>query len=212
MESNFGRFSGTYPVVPALATLAWDGRRSTFFRGELLDAHEVLNREDIELERLRGSWAGAMGQPQFMPSSFLQFAEDFDADGRRDIWGNPADIFASVGNYLRGHGWVTGYRWGREVHVEPDVADKIQNDVARRNGSCSAKRSMIGALPLEAWQRLGVRLLDGSRLPIADQEAWLVQGASRNFLVYQNYDVILAYNCAHAYAVSVALLSERISG
>ena len=212
IESNFGRFSGNDPIVPALATLAWDGRRGSFFRAELLDALEILNRGDIELERLRGSWAGAMGQPQFMPSSYLEFAEDFDADGRRDIWATPADIFASVGNYLRGHGWVTGYRWGREVRVAPDVVRRIQGEVGQRDGSCSAKRNMTAPLPLDTWQRLGVRLLDGGRLPTADQEAWLVSGTARHFLVYQNYDTLLAYNCAHGYAVSVALLSEQISG
>jgi membrane-bound lytic murein transglycosylase B len=96
---------GTRPVVAALATLAWDPRRSTFFRGELLDALEIVNRGDIELARLRGSWAGAMGQPQFMPSSYLKFAEDWDGDGRRDVWSDEADIFASIANYLKGNGW-----------------------------------------------------------------------------------------------------------
>src|SRR5215468_652947 len=106
VESNYGRFSGIRPTVSALATLAWDPRRSTFFRGELFDALEILNRGDVDLPHLKGSWAGAMGQVQFMPSSYLQYAEDYDGDGRRDIWSTPADIFASVANYLKGHGWA----------------------------------------------------------------------------------------------------------
>ena len=117
LESNFGRFTGVRPTVAALATLAWDPRRSAFFRGELFDALEILNRGDIEPAKMLGSWAGAMGQAQFMPSSYLQYAEDFDGDGRRDIWESPADIFASIANYLKGHGWIAGEPWGREVHV-----------------------------------------------------------------------------------------------
>ena len=107
MESNFGRFSGVRPTVPALATLAWDPRRATFFRGELMNALEILNRGDIDLAHLKGSWAGAMGQTQFMPSSYLKFAEDFDGDGKRDIWSTPADVFASIANYLDGLGHAT---------------------------------------------------------------------------------------------------------
>ena len=122
VESNFGRFTGVRPTVPALATLAWDPRRATFFRAELFNALEILNRGDIALANLKGSWAGAMGQPQFMPSSYLQFAEDFDGDGRRDIWHSSADVFASVANYLKGHGWVPGERWGREVRVSKELS------------------------------------------------------------------------------------------
>src|SRR6476661_6886117 len=117
IESNYGRFSGIRPTVAALATLAWDPRRSTFFRGELFDALEIVNRGDIDLAQLRGSWAGAMGQVQFMPSSYLKYAEDYDGDGRRDIWSAPADVFASIANYMKGHGWSAGESWGREVQV-----------------------------------------------------------------------------------------------
>jgi membrane-bound lytic murein transglycosylase B len=112
IESNYGRFSGVRPAVPALATLAWDPRRATFFRGELFNALEIVNRGDIDLPRLRGSWAGAMGQVQFMPSSYLKFAEDFDGDGHRDIWSTSADVFASIANYLHGHGWTAGWNMG----------------------------------------------------------------------------------------------------
>ena len=141
MESNFGHFSGVRPTVAALATLAYDPRRSTFFRGELFKALEILNRGDIEFASMRGSWAGAMGQPQFMPSSYLQYAEDFDGDGRRDIWSTPADVFASIANYLRGHGWAADGNWGREVRVTPEAARRIARDVAPRSGSCQATRN-----------------------------------------------------------------------
>ena len=210
LESNFGRFTGVRPTVPALATLAWDPRRATLFRGELFSALEILNRGDIALANLKGSWAGAMGQPQFMPSSYLQFAEDFDGDGRRDIWHSSADVFASVANYLKGHGWVAGERWGREVHVSKELSARLAADVPRREGRCRATRDMSAPLPLADWQQKGVRLGDGSSLPVADRMASLVSGASRHFLVYGNYDALLEYNCAHAYALSVALLADAL--
>jgi membrane-bound lytic murein transglycosylase B len=211
IESNFGRFSGVRPTVPSLATLAWDPRRSTFFRGELFNALEILNRGDIDASDMRGSWAGAMGQPQFMPSSYLQYAEDFDGDGRRDIWSSPPDVFASIANYLKGHGWTTGETWGREVKVSAEASTRIAADVARRAGACRATRDMTIVRPLAEWQRLGVRAIDGAALPTGDQPASLVSGATRRFLVYQNYDALLQYNCAHAYALSVVLLGDRIS-
>ena len=211
VESNYGRFSGVRPTVAALATLAWDPRRATFFRGELFNALEILNRGDIELPRMKGSWAGAMGQPQFMPSSYLQFAQDYDGDGRRDIWGSPADVFASVANYLKGNGWIADERWGREVSVPPDAAAAIA-EVAKRPGSCRATREMSASLPIAEWSRLGVRALGSGALPKAEMRASLVSGASRHFLVYGNYDALLSYNCAHAYAISVALLADRIGG
>ena len=211
-ESNFGRFSGVRPTVAALATLAWDPRRSTLFRSELFGALEILNRGDIELAKMRGSWAGAMGQPQFMPSSYLKFAEDFDGDGHRDIWSSPGDVFASIANYLKAHGWQAGARWGREVKIAPDVAARIAAEVGRRNGTCQATRNMSASLPLAAWTKLGVLSVDGRPLPAAAVDAALVSGTSRQFLVYANYDALLEYNCAHAYALGVGLLADAIGG
>jgi membrane-bound lytic murein transglycosylase B len=210
MESSFGRFTGTRPIVAALATLAWDPRRSTFFRGELFDALEILNRGDIELARLRGSWAGAMGQVQFMPSSYLRFAEDFDGDGHRDVWSDEADIFASIANYLKGNGWRADESWGREVAVNREAARRIAGGVARRSGGCRARRDMTVALPRSRWQELGVRLPGGKALPASTPSASLVSGAARHFLVYHNYDAILEYNCANSYAISVALLGNAV--
>jgi membrane-bound lytic murein transglycosylase B len=211
VESEYGRLVGIRPTITALATLAWDPRRSTFFRGELFDALDVLSRGDIELARMKGSWAGAMGQPQFMPSSYKKYAEDFDGDGRKDIWATLPDVFASIGNYLKGKGWDEDDTWGREVTASPAAARRIAAAVARRDGRCQALRDMTVALPLERWQELGVRLPGGHPLPKDDIKASLVSGATRRFLVYRNYDAILEYNCANAYALGVALLAERIA-
>jgi len=211
MESNYGRFSGVRPTVPALATLAWDPRRAAFFRGELFNALEILSRGDIDLPRLKGSWAGAMGQVQFMPSSYLKFAEDFDGDGRRDIWSTPGDVFASIANYLKGHGWAADQGWGREVTVSAEAARRIARDVAPRSGSCQATRNMTVALPLTRWAELGVKRAGGKALPKSDTPASLVSGSSRRFLVDANYDAILDYNCAHSYAIAVSLLGDAIA-
>ena len=211
VESNFGRFSGLRPTVAALATLAWDPRRGSFFRSELFDALEILNRGDVDVADMRGSWAGAMGQPQFLPSSYLKYAEDFDGDGRRDIWNSTSDVFASIANYLKGHGWQPGVRWGREVSVPRDGLTRISAEVPNRSGSCQAIREMTTPLPLSEWRRLGVRTLGGAPLPGGDTTASLVSGATRHFLVSSNYDALLEYNCAHAYALSVALLGDRLS-
>jgi membrane-bound lytic murein transglycosylase B len=211
VESEYGRLTGIRPTIAALATLAWDPRRSTLFRGELFRALEILDRGDIDVAHLRGSWAGAMGQAQFMPSSYLLFAEDFDGDGRKDIWSTLDDVFASIANYLKGRGWSAGETWGREVKVPPEAARRITNEVARRDGNCHAIRDMTIALPLKRWHVLGVRLPNGGALPAADLEASLVSGSMRQFLVYHNYDALLDYNCANAYALGVALLGDRIA-
>jgi membrane-bound lytic murein transglycosylase B len=210
LESNFGRFTGTYPTVQALATLAYDPRRSRLFRNELFEALTILDRGVISLEEMRGSWAGAMGQPQFMPSSYLKHAVDFDADGRADIWGSSADVFGSIGNYLKAAGWQTGVRWGREVRISRTTMDKVDRHVPMRRSGCGALREMTQARPLSEWTVLGVRTAGGSVLPDADITASLVRGRSRSFLVYDNYLAILDYNCSNAYAISVGLLADRI--
>jgi membrane-bound lytic murein transglycosylase B len=209
-ESNFGRFTGVRPTVAALATLAWDPRRSALFRRELFDAFEILNRGDIELARMQGSWAGAMGQTQFMPSSYLRFAEDYDGDGRRDIWSTPADVFASIANYMHGNGWTSGAAWGREVAVSADARRRIANEIERRAGGCQARRDMTAMLPASRWRELGVRTLAGDELPDDTPTAALVTGDSRSFLVYRNYDALLEYNCAHSYAIGVGLLADAL--
>jgi peptidoglycan lytic transglycosylase B len=209
LESNFGRFAGVRPTIPALATLAYDPRRSTMFRNELFSALEILNRGDIELANLKGSWAGALGQPQFMPSTYLQFAQDFDGDGRRDIWRSQPDVFASVAFYLKEHGWTDRGIWGREVRVPRTVKAKV-DDIPLRDEGCRAERMMTVAKPLSEWRRIGLRTVGGQPLPNADIEASLVRAASRAFLVYSNYQALLDYNCAHSYALSIGLLADRL--
>ena len=209
LESNFGRFAGVRPTIPTLATLAYDQRRGAMFRNELLNALEILNRGDIELEQLKGSWAGALGQPQFMPSSYLQYAEDYDGDGRRNIWTSEPDVFASVANYLKQHGWVQGENWGREVKLVGKVRTAAEA-VPLREAGCRAERAMTDPKPLKAWRKMGITTMGGALVPAIDREASLVRAGKRSFLLYTNYDAILAYNCAHTYALSVSLLSDRL--
>lgn len=209
LESNFGRFAGVRPTIPTLATLAYDQRRGAMFRNELFSALEILNRGDIELDNLKGSWAGALGQPQFMPSSYLQYAEDFDGDGRRDIWTSEPDVFASVANYLKQHGWTKGDSWGREVKLS-GKAKSAAGAVGLRETGCRAERAMTAPRPLKAWRKMGVRTMSGALVPASTRDASLVRAGKRSFLLYSNYSTILAYNCAHTYALSVALLSDRL--
>jgi membrane-bound lytic murein transglycosylase B len=210
LESNFGRFSGVRPLIPTLATLAYDNRRGVMFRAQLFDALAILDANHIELARLKGSWAGAMGQPQFMPSSYLKYAVDFDADGRRDIWASQADVFASIGNYLATNGWVGGQTWGRPVTLPRDATALSRVAVQRATG-CRAAREMSEPRPLADWQAHGVRTADGSALPTAEITASLLRTDAGAFLVYRNYETLLSYNCAHAYAMAVARLSDRIA-
>jgi membrane-bound lytic murein transglycosylase B len=209
LESNFGRFSGVRPLMPTLATLAYDNRRSAMFRSQLFDALTILDAGDIDLPQLKGSWAGAMGQPQFMPSSYLKYAVDFDADGRRDIWTSQPDVFASIGNYLAINGWIAGQTWGRKVML-PKETPELTEAAALRTAGCRAVKEMSAPRPLASWQALGVRTADGAALPRAEVSASLLRTDSGTFLVYPNYEVFLSYNCAHAYAMAVARLSDRI--
>ena len=211
LESNFGRFQGVRPTVAALATLAYDGRRPALFRDELLAALRILDSGEVEPGALRGSWAGAMGQSQFMPSSYLKWAVDGDGDGRRDIWTSLPDVFASVASYLKEHGWVKDQRWGREVRLSDTTATRVAAAVPMRlTGSCPAERDMTEARPLSEWRALGVTLRSGARLPAGDLPASLVRVDTRSFLVYRNYGALLRYNCAHRYALSIGVLADRI--
>ena len=209
IESNFGRFSGVRPTISTLATLAYDQRRSAFFRGELFSALEILDRGDIELDRFQGSWAGALGQPQFMPSSYLKYAQDFDGDGRRDIWSSQPDVFASVAYYLQQHGWTRGQAWGREIRIPAKLRAEAAA-IPRREVGCRAERIMSDPRPLTAWRKLGFRAFNGGALPSSALEASLVQAGNRSFLLYPNYTAILDYNCARTYALSVVLLADRV--
>jgi membrane-bound lytic murein transglycosylase B len=210
LESNFGAFTGVRPTVQALATLAYDGRRGELFRNELFDALRIVDRGHIGLDRLKGSWAGAMGQPQFMPSSYLRYAEDFDGDGRRDIWGSQADVFASIANYLKAYGWDGDATWGREVRLPATPAEMLERAGSRGEG-CRAERALSRRRYLKEWSDWGVRTASGGRLPAVERTASLLDAGARQYLVYGNYEAILGYNCAHPYALSVALLGDRIT-
>ncbi len=210
IETRFGRVTGNTPVFQALATLAWEPRRATYFRGELFNALAMVQRGHIDAPSMTGSWAGAMGQTQFMPSSYLTYAVDFDGDGRRDIWKSTGDTLASIANYLKGFGWNGDETWGREVKVSAALRVEIARTIPKRTEGCFAVRNMTERRPLAEWQKLGVRLVGGKPLPRAEIPAGLVDVGERTFLVYPNYDAILAYNCAHYYALTVALLSDRL--
>jgi membrane-bound lytic murein transglycosylase B len=210
LESNFGRFTGVRPTIQALATLAWEGRRGDFFRGELMNALEIVDRGHIGLEQLRGSWAGAMGQPQFMPSSYLKWARDFDGDGKTDIWRSQADVFASIANYLKEHGWSAEWTWGREVRLTTNNLEAVRETVGMREDGCRAERELTNRVPLAKWHALGVRTVSGGALPKVDLEASVLHSGRRTYLVYPNYEALLEYNCAHSYALAVALLADRI--
>lgn len=208
VESNFGHFSGSRPTIATLATLAYDPRRSSMFREELFDALEILDKGDIELDQMQGSWAGALGQTQFMPSSFLRYAQDFDGDGRRDIWNSMPDVFASIANYLAANGWAKGQTWGREVRIPKGLTDRLASLAPLQSTGCLAERQMTAPLPLSRWRKLGVRTVSGGRLPSAKIEASMISGIHRYFLVYPNYQALLQYNCVNAYGVTVGLLAD----
>ena len=201
MESNFGGNIGSYNVVEALATLAWHGRRAAFAREQLLAALRIIDQGDAAPDRLIGSWAGAMGQTQFIPTTFVGHAVDRDGDGRRDLWTSLPDVFASTASYLRDVGWKAGEPWGSEV-VLPAGFDYEQAELTVRK-------------PVAEWRRLGVVQAAGTR-PLPDQAdaAILLPAGYRGaaFLVLNNFRSILRYNNSSSYGLAVAYLSDRIAG
>lgn len=210
IESRYGRVTGRTPIFQALATLAWEPRRADFFRRELFDALSIVANGYMNAGGMKGSWAGAMGQAQFMPSSYLKHAVDFDGDGDRDIWSSTGDALGSIANYLKAYGWRNDQTWGREVRVSEAARERIAENVPMRTMGCYAIRNMTERIPLSRWRELGVKRSDGGPLPTADIAAGLVRTDTRNFLVYGNYDAILGYNCAHYYALTVGLLADRL--
>ena len=200
IESNFGSNTGGFDVIDSLATLAYEGRRAEFFTTELIKALKIIDAGHISAEAMKGSWAGAMGQSQFMPSSFLAYAQDFNGDGKKDIWNTQADVFASAANYLARSGWAGDERWGRQVTVPASVPESAMERTNKKS--------------LAEWARLGVTLPDGSSLPIADLQAGLVAPDGVNgpkYLTYGNYDVIMKWNRSTYFATSVGLLADAIA-
>ena len=201
LETNFGDYLGSFPVISSLATLAYDPRRSDFFRGELLDALSIIDEGNISAANMLGSWAGAMGQTQFMPSTFVLFAVDADGDGRRDIWYSLPDVFASAANFLSESGWQGDKTWGREVKL-PSTFDLEMTGL-------EVEKS------LAAWQILGVRKTNGKDLPRVNVKGSIILPAGHDgpaFLVYNNFHTILRWNRSDLYAIAVGHLADRITG
>jgi membrane-bound lytic murein transglycosylase B len=197
LESNFGALTGNYKVVEALATLAWEGRRAAFFRGELMAALKILNNGDIGPASMTGSYAGAMGQPQFMPTSYLRLAVDFDGDGRRDIWNSKADVLGSIANFLARSGWRPGETWGQPVRV-PAGTVAAGRDVRR---------------PLTEWARQGVAPAAGRWAAAGDTPSAIIapDGAGgETFLVFNNFAAIRRYNPSDFYAIAVGLIGDWV--
>jgi membrane-bound lytic murein transglycosylase B len=199
IESNYGSFTGEFPVIDALATLAYEGRRAAFFRKELLQALRIVDQGDVAPAQMKGSWAGAMGQSQFMPFSYLAHAVDYDGDGRRDIWTNPPDVFASIANYLANAGWNDRHTWGRQVQI----ADHVKADAA----------GLEVIKPLPEWHALGVRSSNGGALPMVALDASLLRMDDDHgpaYLVYNNFRVLMAWNRSTYFALTVGELADLI--
>lgn len=207
IETNYGSNTGGYGVVPALATLAWEGRRGDFFRQELLNALTIIDQGHITADRMKGSWAGAMGQCQFMPSSFLRFAVDHDGDGKRDIWTTHADVFASTANYLAKSGWQKNMRWGRQVRLPAGYKGPV---------------GLETQLELSQWAALGIRRADGGSLPQEPglkaslilpgvREGQTINAETSAFIIYENFRVLMRWNRSQYFATSVGLLADSIT-
>lgn len=205
VESNFGQISGSYPLLQALGTLSCEGRRQSFFRGEFFTTMRILQRGDLTEQQMKGSWAGAFGHTQFMPSTYEELAVDFDGDGRRDLVSSTSDALASTANFLKKRGWQTGMPWGFEVRIPDDMSIAGES---RRN-----KKS------LSSWMSRGVVRADGGALIqgnlSSSSAAGLMAPAGANgpvFLVFKNFDAIYSYNAAESYALAIAHLSDRLQG
>lgn len=199
IETHYGKLTGGFEVIDALATLSYDGRRGEYFQKELIQALRILQGGHTTRHKMKGSWAGAMGQNQFMPSSFMRFAQDHNNDGKRDIWGTLPDVFASSANYLNQAGWVEGQRWGREVKLSPSF-DEGQIGLQTTH-------------PVDVWATRGVTLPDGRKLPKSDIPASIVRpqdSGSQAYLVYANYRAIMSWNRSTYFATTVGLLSDLI--
>ncbi len=198
-ETAYGSYTGNHNIPRALATLAYEGRREELFTKEFLLSLNIIEQGHISYEQMKGSWAGAMGQCQFMPSSFLNLAVDYDGDGDKDIWNSLPDVFASIANYLKTNGWVEDERWGRQVRL-PQGFDLSQEDIN-------------GFFPLSHWKQQGITYLDGSPLPDAAlQAAFMLPGAPEEgaYLIYPNYHVLLKWNFSRFFGTAVGILADEI--
>ena len=200
IETNFGKNTGGFEVIPALATLAYDGRRSAFFRKELFKALRIVDQGNIRLHEMKGSWAGAMGQCQFMPTSFEKFAEDYNRDGKRDIWHTKSDVFASAARYLLSNGWQEGQPWGHRVMLPVSFNNKLIGRNVKR--------------PLKFWNNSGVRLLNGEKVPSeGDYLVSIVQPGGegyKTYVIYNNYRVLMKWNASIYFATAVGLFADDL--
>lgn len=202
VESNFGSFTGKFNVIEALTTMAYEGRREAFFRKEVFAALDILQQGHISLPEMKGSWAGAMGQPQFMPSSFISFAADGNNDGKKDIWNSVPDVFASSANYLKQAGWNGNQSWGEQT-VIPAKFDRNLEGLENEKGKT-----------IREWKKLGLAFKNPSLLPNDQTMAWLVSPddeQGRSYLVFGNYKSLMAWNRSHYFALAVSHLADQIA-
>lgn len=197
LETSYGSYMGNFPVIKSLATLAYDSGRKEFFRKELFIALRILNEGHVDLADFKGEWAGASGQPQFLPSSWVKYAVDYDGDGRKDIWRSKPDVFASIANYMRENGWKTGEPWAIQVKLPKKFDMKLEG-----------KNNMK---PVSEWSALGVRTESGQPLPYQDLQGSIVQPlGGPTFLTFPNYKMILRYNNSIYYAGAIGYLADKI--
>ena len=204
IETSFGKFTGSFNVIRSLSTLSHDLRRRDFFTDELINALTIIDQGHIKADNMLGSWAGAMGQNQFMPSSFLSYATDFNKDTKKDIWNTQSDVFASTANYLASSGWNSQQTWGREVKVNKEIDPNVI--------TTSAKSIEISK-KIHEWSNLGVVNVDGTRLPDVNINAYLVYpegNDGKKFLVYENFKTIMKWNRSLFFGISVGKLSDMI--
>ncbi|MBU2917167.1 MAG: membrane-bound lytic murein transglycosylase B [Psychrosphaera sp.] len=213
LETNFGRIQGKMPIIDSLVTLSYDGRRETFFKNQLWASLTILQQGHISEDKFLGSWAGAMGQCQFIPTSFLAYAADGDGDGKKDIWNNKADVFASIANYLKSEGWSDNKTWGRQVKLPSGFDMSLimpKGSKGRRqwlDNWKGAEKSLVN------WRELGVTRMDGSALPSVDIDAVLItpdDAQGRIYLAYDNYKSLMHWNRSYYFVTSVGTLADRI--
>lgn len=200
LETNFGDYQGDHPVIPSLVTLAYDPRRKDMFREQVFAALRIVEEGNAPEAAFNGSWAGALGQVQFMPTTFLAYAVDYDGDGRKDLWGSVPDALASAAHYLRQSGWSSGETWGRQVRLPDELVGNTAALKRRRH--------------LSEWRALGLRTIDDRELPVADMLATVVLPRRMGlpaFLAYRNYRVFLSWNRSTFFAVSVGTFADEIS-
>ncbi|MFI4918447.1 MAG: lytic transglycosylase domain-containing protein [Legionellales bacterium] len=197
METSYGTYMGNFPVIKALATLAYESNRKDFFRKELFIALRILQEGHVSLADFKGEWAGASGQPQFLPSSWVKYAVDYDGDGHKDIWKSKPDVFASIANYMKKNGWQTGEPWAIQVQLPKGFDMKLEG-----------KNNMK---PVSEWNALGVRTESSQPLPYQNMQASIVQPlGGPTFLAFPNYKMILRYNNSIYYAGAIGYMADKI--